>query len=136
MNIVGKRSIATYFMDNPHLLVLTIIIIAVGGFSALQSMPRLEDPIITNRNALIITTLPGATAARVEAQLTEKIEDSLKEIPEIKEVDSTSRAGISLVSVGLADEVTKANNREIFSRIRDKIDDAARQFPKAASEPV
>ena len=136
MKVQEKTTIFTYLMRNPHLLVLAIIIIFVGGFSALQSMPRLEDPIITNRNSLIITLLPGASAGRVEAQITEKIEDALKEIPEIKEVDSTSRANISLVSVGLADDVTRETNREIFSRIRDKLDDAAQQFPADALEPV
>ncbi len=136
MKTQGKPTIATYLMHNPHLLVLAIIIIFVGGFSALQSMPRLEDPIITNRNSLIITLLPGASAGRVEAQITEKIEDALKEIPEIKEVDSTSRANISLVSIGLADDVTRKTNREIFSRIRDKLDDATQQFPEDALEPV
>lgn len=131
-----QRTFATYFMTNPHLLALTIIILFVGGFSALQSMPRLEDPIITDRNTLIITLLPGASASRVEAQITEKIENALKEIPEIKEVDTTSRAGISLVSIGLADDVTRENNKEIFSRIRDKLDDAAREFPADALEPI
>ena len=132
----SSGSPATYLLNNRHLLFLLIIILLVGGFSALQSMPRLEDPIITNRNALIITLLPGASAERVEAQLTEKIEDALKEVPEIKEVDSTSRAGISTISVGLADDVTRANNKEILSRIRDKLDDATRQFPPDALEPV
>jgi len=136
MKTEEKRTTATYLMHNPHLLVLAIIIIFVGGFSALQSMPRLEDPIITNRNSLVITLLPGASAGRVEAQITEKIEDALKEIPEIKEVDSTSRANISLVSIGLADDVTRQTNREIFSRIRDKLDDAVQQFPADAREPV
>ncbi|MDJ0782023.1 MAG: efflux RND transporter permease subunit [Desulfosarcinaceae bacterium] len=127
---------ATYMMRNPHLLVLTVVILLVGGYSALQSMPRLEDPIITNRNTLIITQLPGASAERVEAQITEKIENALKEVPEIKEVDSTSRAGISVIAIGLADEVTRRTNREIFSRIRDKLDDAVREFPADALEPV
>ncbi|MDJ0623779.1 MAG: efflux RND transporter permease subunit [Desulfocapsaceae bacterium] len=132
----ARKTLANYLLGNRHLLFLLIVIILVGGFSALQSMPRLEDPIITNRNALIITLLPGASAERVEAQLTEKIEDAFKEVPEIKEVDSTSRAGISIVSIGLADEVTRSTNKEIFSRIRDKLDDATREFPPDALEPV
>jgi len=136
MKTHAQKSPATYLMSNPHLLVLAITIILVGGYSALQSMPRLEDPIITNRNSLIITLLPGASAGRVEAQITEKIEDAFKEIPEIKEVDSTSRANISVVSIGLADDVTRETNREIFSRIRDKLDDAAQQFPPGALDPV
>ncbi|MCG8642205.1 MAG: efflux RND transporter permease subunit, partial [Desulfobacterales bacterium] len=136
MNDRSSSSLATYMTDNPHLLVLTIVILLVGGLSALNSMPRLEDPVITNRNVLILTPVPGASAGRVEAQVTEKIENALKEVPEIKEVDSTSRAGISVVSVGLADEVNRQTNKEIFSRIRDKLDDAVQAFPADALEPV
>ncbi len=136
MEPASKPTLPTYMMHNRHLLVLTIVIMLAGGFSALTSMPRLEDPIITNRNALIITLLPGASAERVEAQVTEIVEDALKEVPEIKEVESTSRAGISVISIELADDVTRRNNREIFSRIRDKLNDAVQAFPEDAMAPV
>lgn len=136
MKSPGQQNAATYLMNNRHLLVLLIIILLVGGLSALRSMPRLEDPIITTRNALIITMIPGATAARVEAQVTEKVENALKEVPEIADIDSTSRAGISVISIELAEDVTRKNNKEIFSRIRDKLDDASQLFPPDAMEPV
>ncbi len=136
MNSDSERSLATYLMRNPHLLVLAIIIIMVGGYSALQSMPRLEDPVITNRNPLILTLVPGASAERVEAQVTEKIENALKEIPEIKDVDTTSRANISVVAIELADEITIETNKEIFSQIRDKLNDAQQEFPPEALEPI
>ena len=136
MTPTPRAPLFTYMMHNKHLLVLAIVILLVGGYSALQSMPRLEDPIITNRNPLIITPLPGASAERVEAQVTEIIEDALKEVPEIKEMDSTSRAGISLIAIGLADDVTRRTNREIFSRIRDKLNDAVPALPADAMAPV
>ncbi len=132
----GNNRLSTYMMDNPYLLVLTIIIILVGGLSALNSMPRLEDPIITTRNATIITMVPGASAERVEAQVTEKIENGLQEIAELKTIETTSKAGISTVSIELEDYITKENNQEVFSRVRDKLDDAARTFPPDAFEPV
>ena len=136
MKQASNRDIYTAVMRNPHLLTLTIIIILVGGFSALQSIPRLEDPVITSRNPLVLTLVPGASAERIEAQVTEIIEEALKEVPEIRDVDTTSRANISFVAIELAESVTRANNKEIFSRIRDKIDDAAQQFPPDALEPV
>ena len=73
----------TLLFDNRHLLVLSLIVIGVGGLSAFQNLPRLEDPRITNRNPNIITTLPGASAARVEALVTKKIETELRDIAEI-----------------------------------------------------
>lgn len=122
--------LATLFLENRHLLVLFIMVTVVAGISAIQSLPRLEDPVITNRNPQIITLFPGATAERVEALVTEKIEQELKEIPEIKHIDTTSQAAVSVVAIELADEVTVETNEQVFSEIRDKLADAASQFPE------
>jgi multidrug efflux pump subunit AcrB len=130
-----KQPLETLLMRNKHLLILTIAVILVAGFSALSSMARLEDPVITNRNPLIITRFPGATAERVEALVTEKIEDSLQEVAEIKEINSTSRAGVSVVAIELKDGVNADSNEEVFSLIRDKLSEAERQFPSQVLSP-
>ena len=83
----------TLFYRRGHLLILSLVIIIVAGLSALGSLPRIEDPRIDTRNALIITQYPGASAERVEALVSDVLEDRLREIFEIKEVKSTSRAG-------------------------------------------
>ena len=133
--VFSGKSVSTLFFRNTHLLVLSLIILIIAGISALTSLPRIEDPRITNRNPLILTVLPGASAARVEALVTKKLEDELREIAEIKEIESTSRPGISLISVELADWVDSSSNREVFSRIRDRLSDAQRLLPAAASTP-
>ena len=51
-----------WFFVNRHLLVLSILFLALGGLAALRSLPRLEDPVITHRNPSVITPFPGATA--------------------------------------------------------------------------
>mgnify|MGYP002621795493 CR=1 FL=1 len=127
---------STLFLRNKHLLFLTIAVSLVAGASSLVSLPRLEDPRITNRNPLIVTVVPGASPERVEALVTEKIEDALDEIEEIKDLESTSRAGISLVAVELDDAVGQGENDKIFSEIRDKLDQAKREFPPEAQSPL
>lgn len=136
MNANETRPWQTLFFTNRHLLILSIIVILAAGAAALTSLPRLEDPRITNRNPLIITALPGASAERVESQVTEKLEERLKEVPEIKDLESTSRSGVSVVRIELQDDVTTETNQEIFSKIRDKINDARSNLPTAASDPL
>ncbi len=53
---------------------------------------------------MITTFLPGADSQRVESLVTEKIEDQLKEIQQIKELRSSSRSGVSIITVKLRDE--------------------------------
>ncbi|RMB02012.1 efflux RND transporter permease subunit [Eilatimonas milleporae] len=131
----SRTTIASLFFRNRHLLVLTILVILVSGLSAIVSLPRLEDPRIVNRNPLIITPMPGASAERVETLVTEVLEEALQEVDAIKDVESTSSAGVSVIVVELEDAVTAAQNAAIFSEIRDKISEARPSLPAGALEP-
>ncbi len=122
-------------LENRHLLVLTIVVILVAGVSALVNLPRLEDPSITNRNPMAITFFPGASAERVEALVSEPLEQELQQMDEINQIESTSRAGVSVLSLELQDWVDDGNNEEIYSKIRDRLKDAAQAFPPGASPP-
>lgn len=130
-----RPTLAERFLDNPHLLGVVLVLLLVAGASALLGLPRIEDPRITSRNALVLTTLPGATAARVESLITEPIEVALRELAEIKTVESTSRPGISLVAVELQDDIDRNSNENAFSRIRDKLDQVAPRLPAQAGAP-
>ncbi|NER23623.1 MAG: efflux RND transporter permease subunit [Symploca sp. SIO1C2] len=125
----------TIFYRNTRLLILTLILIVVWGFSSFQTLPRLEDPELVSRNAVVTTFLPGADAERVEALVTEKIEDEIAEVEEILTYESTSRAGVSVVNIELSEQVTAAEVSVIWSRVRDKLDDAALEFPPDTTEP-
>lgn len=121
---------------NRHLLVLSILLLLVAGISALFTLPRLEDPRITLRNPTVLTFFPGASAERVEAIVSKPLEVRLREMHEIKTIESTSRAGVSVLAIELQDWVNKSNNQQIFSQIRDKLDSEARNFPPQVSKPV
>ncbi|MEL7028006.1 MAG: efflux RND transporter permease subunit [Pseudomonadota bacterium] len=124
---------STLFFDNRRLLVLMVLLIVVGGVSALFTMPLEEDPKITNRGATILTPFPGASAERVELLVTEKIENELREIQEIDKIRSTSRDGLSLVSVVLDETIVETDGP--FGKIRDALSDAEAQFPSGAQSP-
>lgn len=126
----------TLFYRRGHLLILSLLVLITAGLSALGSLPRIEDPRIDTRNALIITQYPGASAERVEALVSDVLEDRLREIFEIKEVKSTSRAGISIILIETQDWINNSSNEQLFSEIRDAIGAAAESFPEGAMAPV
>lgn len=126
---------SSLFYRNLQLLILTICLILVWGISSFMSLPRLEDPELTQRDALITTHFPGATAERVESLVTEKIEQELLEIEEIDTLESISRIGISTISINLKDEVVDAMADEVWSRVRDKVADVTPQLPQGATQP-
>lgn len=125
----------TAFFRKGHLLALSIIIILVAGMSAINSLPRLEDPRIDLRNVIVLTSYPGASAERVEALISDVLEDELRQLYELKEINSTSKAGFSSIFIELQDWTDNSTNQQIFSKIRDAIDEASKRFPAGAGEP-
>lgn len=123
------------FYRDRRLFALAILMIISAGLSALLTIGRQEDPTITNLFATIVTPYPGADPARVEALVTEKIEEQLREIPEIDDITSTSRSGISVVRVELSQFITDTQIEQTWSEIRDALSDAARFFPAGVPEP-
>jgi multidrug efflux pump subunit AcrB len=121
------------FYRNVQLTVLTLCLIVVWGFSSFNILPRLEDPVITQRNAVITTLFPGAEAERVETLITERIEEQLFEVSEVNNFSSTSRPSVSIVEVRLKDTVNNVD--EVWSEIRDRVEDAAAELPEGAFNP-
>jgi multidrug efflux pump subunit AcrB len=78
---------------------------------------------MTIRVASIISSFPGASPQRVEQLVTDKIEKIAQELPELKDVASTSRTGLSVVSVTLKDEVKANKMQAVWDRLRRKIND-------------
>ncbi len=60
-------NITKWYLNNPRLLLMTIILTVASGVMALITLPRIEDPILTPRFGAITTVFPGATVERVEA---------------------------------------------------------------------
>ncbi|WP_020683313.1 efflux RND transporter permease subunit [Marinobacterium rhizophilum] len=120
-------------LQNGRLLTLLVAVLIVAGIGALATLPRTEDPRILNRQAIVITHLPGASAERVEALVSEKIESELRTLAEVKHLTSTSRPGISMVRIELKDSVTAT--APIWSRTRDLLGDVSSRLPPGASQP-
>ena len=135
MNTDSSRAWQTLFFRNRHLLVLTILVALSAGWFALSSLERFEDPRIVNRYPIIITPVPGASAQRIETLVTEKLEEQLQEVSEIKKMTSTSLSGVSIIVVELLEDVDKYTGEAVFAEIRDKIEEASREFPPGAGTP-
>lgn len=128
-------SVSTLFLRNPRLTLLTIGLIVVAGLSSYVILPRMEDPLLTERAAFVLTSLPGADAEQVESLVTEPIEDELRDIAEIKELRSNSRGGFSTITIELQDDVYADEAPTVWSRIRDRVADAEVVLPANASKP-
>ncbi len=123
-------------LNNPRLVALAFALIVVAGLAAIASLPRMEDPQMTNRHALVITAFPGASAERVETLVSEPLEDVIRRVPEVVHVTSHSSSGVSIVVVQLKDEINGDENVVLWAEIRDKIDQSRHLLPAGALAPV
>ena len=125
--------LSNFFYRNPRLTLLTVCLILVSGLSSWFVLPRMEDPQLVKRGAIVNTIYPGANPTRVESLVTEKIEETLEEIEQIKEIRSSSREGISTLTIELRDDVL--DSTPVWSRIRDRLSDIEPLLPQGALKP-
>lgn len=125
----------TLTFRQPRLVALALLVIIAAGLSSLLAIGRQEDPTITNLFGTVTTVVPGADPARVEALVTQPIEDILREVSEVDVIESTSSTGISIVSVELG--VTVPDNRieQVWAEIRDDLAELSSTLPADALEP-
>jgi multidrug efflux pump subunit AcrB len=127
--------IRTLFYRLPRLTALAILIALAGGLGAILTLTRQEDPVLVERFGFVLTTMPGADAERVEALITEPIEAALRELPEIDELDSTSRANISQVSINIDENLSAAEVDDAWTLIRQQVEVARANLPVEATIP-
>lgn len=123
------------YYRRPRLLILTVLLIVAAGIAALSQLPRLEDPKLTPRFAMVYTRYPGATAERVEALVTEPIEDKLRSFEQLKTLESTSRTGMSVLQLELGDTVAPDDVPRVWAQLRDDLSELAPDLPSGASAP-
>ena len=93
----------TQFAIEKDRVTLTILgVVIIMGLVFYGALSRDSMPPYTVRVASIVSSFPGASPERVEELITDKIEKVAQELPELKEVNSTSRTGLSVVQVELA----------------------------------
>ena len=115
---------------------LLVIIFMGGGYSAYQSMGKLEDPAFTIKQAKIITNYPGATPRQVEEEVTYHIEDAMQQLEQLKRLRKTiSREGQSEVEIEFKDEYVKADMPNIYDEVRRKLQDMQHKLPPGAGTP-
>ena len=88
-------------LNNRKLIHFFILCLVVGGALSFMSMPKLEDPELKVKQAMVVTTYPGASAHEVELEVTDKIEKSIREMRSISDVESQSMNDLSIISVEL-----------------------------------
>ena len=115
MNLTGlsiKNNRVTYGM---------LVVLMCLGMISYNDLPRENMPTFIMRVASIVTNYNGVGPELIEELVTVPIEEVAQELPEIKTITSTSRTGLSMVSVSLYDDVPEEKIQLVWDKLRRKI---------------
>ena len=126
-------SITSAAIGQNRVTAVVVSLLIVSGVMAYFALPKAQDPGFIVRTAVISTRLPGASPERMERLVTDKIEKKAQEMPEVDNITSDSRTGISIVYVHFKESYTQM--RPIFDDLRRKVDDVVQDLPEGISGP-
>ena len=124
---------AEYSIKNKVISWLFLIILAIGGYTSFMDLGRLEDPAFTIKDAMIISTYPGATSQEVEEELTYPLEKEIRKLPYIDKITSTSSNGMSQIMVSMEMEYGPDELPQIWDEMRRKINDLRPNLPSGVN---
>lgn len=122
-----------FFLRRPHMLVILLVGIALGGIYALKVMPIESDPEVKISVGTVQTIFPGASPSDVEKLVTDEIEDRLEGLDDLKTLTSESREGVSFIT---AEFEANAPIDESIRDLRDEVDLALPDLPEDAEDPI
>ena len=82
-------------LQNKPLIKFLIAVLLVGGLFAFHEMSKLEDPEIKVKQAMVVTVYPGASAHKVELEVTDPLEKAIRSMEGVDNVSSRSMADAS-----------------------------------------
>ena len=115
-------NLTQFSIEKNRIAFMVLGTIILMGLSLYTSLPRNSMPPFTVRVATVVSSFKGAGPERVEQLVTDKVEKIVQELPELKEVKSSSRAGISVVTIVLKDQVNPNQLQGVWDRLRRKLD--------------
>jgi multidrug efflux pump len=128
-----KHSFTDVFIRHPVLAIVVNLVILLVGWRAATTLPVQQYPKIESSSLLITTTYTGASAETVRGFLTTPIERVVSAISGVDYIESTSRAGYSLVTVRL-----KLNHSATtaLAEVSARLQQVRSELPSEAEPPI
>ena len=120
-------------IEKNRITIVVLLAIIVGGMLAYKNMPRAEDPGFVIRVAVVMTYFPGASPERIEMLVTDKLEKAIQEMPELDNVQSTSKTGFSMVYVMIKQKYSDMD--PLWDDLRRKVEKVRGELPDGIIGP-
>ncbi len=127
------EKIIHFALKQKLLIIFAIVILISAGITALKQLPIDAVPDVTNIQVQILTYAPTLAPVEVERTITFPIEVAMSGLPDVEEIRSISKFGLSLVTVIFKDNVDIYFARQL---VFEKLQKAANEIPAELGKPV
>ena len=128
--------ITRFFMQRPVLFWSSMVAILIAGVLSFIQMPKLEDPAVSIKQAMVVVPWPGASAHEMELKVARMMEDELRALPNVKKVRTECRNGSAMFTVEFQMTVLNRDLEQHFDLLRRKVNDAVARLPQGCYDPV
>ena len=116
---------------NPVFVFIMILVIGLTGFNAYKSIPREAAPDIQIPLLIVTIPFPGASPEDVESLITNRTEQELQTIKNLKKIKSTSSESVAVLTLEFTSDFDISDAR---TKVREKMDQIKPDFPSDAED--
>ena len=125
--------ITRFSLDTSRLTMVFIATVIIFGLSQFFTFPRQEDPPIVIREIVVSAFFPGMKPTDIEELVTRQLEAQIRTLPEIDDIWSDSKTGVSIIHAEVRDQFD--NLDLIWQKVRNKMADIKPDLPDGTIGP-
>jgi len=128
-------NLSEWAIKNRSVVVFLMIVSVAAGVSAFFQLGRAEDPPFTFRTMVVSAAWPGATLEETTLQVTERLERTLQEVPNLDNLRSFTRPGVATIFVDLTGDTAPQAVEDTWYQVRKKVGDMRHTLPQGLIGP-
>ncbi|MDZ7845669.1 MAG: efflux RND transporter permease subunit [Owenweeksia sp.] len=126
------QKIISFSVHNRGIVLLFVAFLIGAGIYSMRQLPLDAVPDITNNQVQVVTTSPSLAPEEVERFITYPLELSMGYIPDVVEVRSISKFGLSILTVVFKEEVDILDARQY---VQEQLTVAQEEIPPGMGKP-
>src|SRR5262249_44828699 len=128
-----RFNLSAWAVKHPALILFLIVMFGVAGLISYRSLGRAEDPSFTIKVVVVTAMWPGATAAKMQAQVADPIEKKLQELPYFDKVTTYTKPAFTAMQVAFKDNTPARDVPQLFTNCVRKSSTSRTTCPPASS---
>ena len=121
--------IIKYLVERPTLMWSFMAAILIAGLLSFIGMPKLEDPVVPVKQAVVMVARPGASVHEMELQVAQQVEESLRTLPDVRKVMTDCQQGQATFTVEFEETVLMDEIEQHFDILRRRVNDLQQSLP-------